>query len=118
VESTANSVTAAIERELGTLERNLGSTAGAIGEPAVPGAISVRHSKSVVCYGRLNGVDGMWRVPIERGDPQRINLNVGPIFSWRFNAKTGQVAFSTNGPGPRYEVWKMENFLPTSRSTR
>jgi serine/threonine protein kinase len=37
------------------------------------------------------------------------NVNVGPIFSWRFNVKTGQVAFSTNGPGPRYDIWKMEN---------
>ena len=75
-------------------------------------------SKSVVFYGRLNGVDGMWRVPIEGGNLQRINLNVGPIFSWRFNAKTSQVAFSTDGPDGRLEIWKMENFLPTSRSTR
>lgn len=69
-------------------------------------------SRSVVFYGRLNGEDGMWRVPIDGGAPQRIKVDVGTILSWRFNAKTGQVAFSTNGVGPRLEMWKMENFLP------
>jgi Tol biopolymer transport system component len=72
-------------------------------------------SGSVVFYGRLNGDEGMWRVPISGGAPQKINVNVGTILSWRFNAKTGQVAFSTNGVGPRFEMWKMENFLPTAR---
>ena len=69
-------------------------------------------SRSVVFYGRLNGDEGMWRVPIDGGSPQKLNVNVGTIVSWRFNATTGQVAFSTNGVGPRPEMWKMENFLP------
>jgi Tol biopolymer transport system component len=68
-------------------------------------------SRSVTFYGRINGDEGMWRVPIDGGAPQKINVNVGTILSWRINAKTGQVAFSTNGVGPRLEMWKMENFL-------
>ena len=75
-------------------------------------------SRSVVFYGRLNGDEGMWRVPIDGGAPQKINVNVGTILSWRFNAKTGQVAFSTNGVGPRLEMWKMENFLPVNGAKR
>jgi Tol biopolymer transport system component len=69
-------------------------------------------SRSVVFYGQLNGDEGMWRVPINGDAPQKIDVNVGRILSWRINAKTGQVAFSTNGIGPRLEVWKMDNFLP------
>ena len=72
-------------------------------------------SRSVVFYGRLTGDEGMWRVPIDGGAPQKISVNVGTILSWRFNAKTGQVAFSTNGVGPRLEMWRMENFLPAAR---
>ena len=44
--------------------------------------------------------------------PKKLNVNVGTILSWRTNAKTGRVAFSTNGIGPRLEMWKMNNFLP------
>ncbi len=69
----------------------------------------------MVFYGRLNGDEGMWRVPIDGGVPQKIDVNVGTILSWRINSKTGRVAFSTNGVGPRLEMWKMENFLPTER---
>lgn len=61
---------------------------------------------------------GMWRVPIDGGTPHKIAVDVGRIFSWRFDAKTGQVAFSTNGRGPSYEMWKMENFLPTPTARR
>lgn len=75
-------------------------------------------SRSVVFYGRLNGDEGMWRVPIDGGAPQKLNVNVGPILSWRTNAKTGQVAFSTNGVGGRLEMWKMENFLPSPTARR
>jgi Tol biopolymer transport system component len=70
-------------------------------------------SRSVVFFGRLNGDEGMWRVPIDGGAPRKINVNVGTILSWRMNAETGRVAFSTNGVGPRLEMWKMENFLPS-----
>lgn len=72
-------------------------------------------SRSVVFYGRLNGDEGMWRVPIDGGAPQKIHLDVGTIISWRFHAKTGKVAFTTNGVGPRLEMWKMDNFLPTAK---
>jgi hypothetical protein len=75
-------------------------------------------SGSVMFYGRLNGDEGMWRVPIDGGAPQKIAVNVGPIRSWRMNPKTGRVAFSTNGPGPRFEMWKMENFLSSSTARR
>jgi Tol biopolymer transport system component len=69
-------------------------------------------SRSVVFYGRMAGDEGMWLVPIDGGAPHKINVGVGPILSWRFNAKTGQVAFATDGAGGRLETWKMENFLP------
>ena len=52
----------------------------------------------------------MWFVPIDGRLPHKINVGVGPILGWRFNAKTGQVAFSTDGLGDRLEIWKMENF--------
>ena len=70
-------------------------------------------SRSVLFYGRLNGDEGVWRIPIGGGAPQKINVNVGTILSWRMNAKTGRVAFSTNGVGPRLEMWKMQNFMPS-----
>lgn len=75
-------------------------------------------SRSVVFYGRLNDDEGMWKVPVDGGAPQKINVDVGPIFSWRLNAKTGRVAFSTNGGGGRLEMWKMENFLPSPTARR
>lgn len=75
-------------------------------------------SRSVVFYGRLKGDEGMWRVPIDGGAAQKIDLPVKPILSWRFNATTGQATFSTNGNGPRLETWKMENFLPANSTKR
>jgi Tol biopolymer transport system component len=69
-------------------------------------------SRSVVFYGRLNGDEGMWRVPIDGGAPHKLHVDIGPIISWRFHPKTGQVAFTTNSVGPRLEMWKMDNFLP------
>lgn len=71
-------------------------------------------SRSVVFYGHIDGDEGMWRVPIDGGAAQKINVNVGTILSWRSNARTGRVAFSTNGVGPRLETWKMEHFLPVN----
>jgi Tol biopolymer transport system component len=76
-------------------------------------------SKNVVFFGRLHGDQGMWRVPIDGSAPRKINVNVGQIFSWRFNP-TGQVAFSTNpvGSGSHLELWKMANFLPATGEAR
>ncbi len=65
--------------------------------------------RSVVFYGRLQGDEGMWLVPIDGRPPHKINVDIKPISMWRFNPKTGQVLLASN-LGPRLEVWKMENF--------
>jgi hypothetical protein len=74
-------------------------------------------SRSVVFYGRLRGDDGMWLVPIDGTAPRKIKVEIGQVATWRFNPKTGQVAF---GPDllPRLEVWKMEHFLPVTSAKR
>jgi Tol biopolymer transport system component len=69
-------------------------------------------SQAVVFYGRVNGDEGMWLTPIDGRAPHKINVAVGPISSWHFNATTGQVVFSTATGFGRLETWKMENFLP------
>jgi Tol biopolymer transport system component len=69
-------------------------------------------SQAVVFYGRVNGDEGMWIAPIDGRAPHKINVAVGPISSWHFNATTGQVVFSTATGFGRLETWKMENFLP------
>jgi hypothetical protein len=71
----------------------------------------------VVFYGRLKGDEGMWLVPIDGAAPRRIKVNLGPVITWRFNPKTGQVAFGLD-LFPRLEVWKMEHFLPVTRAKR
>jgi Tol biopolymer transport system component len=69
-------------------------------------------SQAVVFYGRVNGDEGMWLAPIDGRAPHKINVTVGPIASWHFNATTGHVVFSTATAFGRLETWKMENFLP------
>jgi Tol biopolymer transport system component len=69
-------------------------------------------SAAVVFYGKLNGDEGMWLAPIDGRAPHKIRLDVGPVFSWRFNPKTGQVAFGTDRIDGKVEMWKMEHFLP------
>jgi Tol biopolymer transport system component len=71
-------------------------------------------SRAVVFYGKLHGDQGMWYVPIDGHQPHKINLDLGPIYSWRFNPTTGQVAFSTDGIMAHLEMWKMEHFLPSA----
>jgi len=74
-------------------------------------------SRSVVFYGRQKGEEGMWLVPLDGSAPRKIKLDLQKVGTWRFNRKTGQVAF---GPDllPRFEVWKMEHFLPVTSAKR
>jgi Tol biopolymer transport system component len=75
--------------------------------------------KAVVFFGVLHGEKGMWLVPIDGTAPHKINTSVDAqrIGALRFNPRTGQVAFSAEA-APRYEVWKMENFLPARAMQR
>lgn len=78
-------------------------------------------NRSVVFYGTINGDEGMWLAPIDGAAPHKITLGAGlaPVVDWRFNAKTGQVAFSVgDANGGRLEIWKMENFLPAQTAKR
>lgn len=74
-------------------------------------------SRSVMFFGRLKGIAGMWRMPVDGGVPQRLNIDLKDVGSWQLNHKTGQVAFGA-GRAPRHEVWKMENFLPDVKVAR
>jgi Tol biopolymer transport system component len=67
-------------------------------------------SRAIAFYGSLRGSRGMWLVPVDGSQPHTINVGTDPIAVWRFNAKTGQVAFATDGSA-KLEMWKMEHFL-------
>jgi Tol biopolymer transport system component len=77
-------------------------------------------SRSVVFYGRVNGEEGMWLVPIDGRAPHKIKVDVGsaPILGWSFNATTGQAAFATDTLSESLEIWKMENLLPPGAPSR
>jgi Tol biopolymer transport system component len=76
-------------------------------------------SRHIVFSGRINGEQGMWLTPIDGAAPRKIDLRgvSGPVVGWKFNARTGQVAFTTGIAAPRYELWKMENFLPAEKTS-
>ncbi|MFC1715487.1 sigma-70 family RNA polymerase sigma factor [Candidatus Poribacteria bacterium] len=60
----------------------------------------------------------LWRSPIGGGDPQKLGLTMKKIEDLSVHPDGHRIAFT--GPGPRsgYEVWAMENFLPTATSSR
>ena len=53
-------------------------------------------------------------MPIDGTQPHKLNVDAKSMGMVRFNPKTGKVVFATDA-GPRVDLWRMENFLPTSR---
>jgi len=65
-------------------------------------------SRNFVFYGKVNGGEGLWLIPVDGSAPHKITLDKGLISSWRFHPTTNQVLFSV-GPGRwQLEVWKLE----------
>jgi Tol biopolymer transport system component len=70
-------------------------------------------SRNVIAYGRVNGQEALWSIPLEGGAPRRIAVEASNgVASWQFQPKTGQVVFTTGGGRWQLEVWKLENYQP------
>jgi Tol biopolymer transport system component len=74
-------------------------------------------SRQVAFGATIRGESGIWLVPVAGGTPRRINVDAARISMWRFNPKTGQVAYAPSN-APSYEVRKIENFLPSATVSR
>jgi Tol biopolymer transport system component len=53
----------------------------------------------------------LWRVPVEGGEPQRLELGMEGLFELHLHPDGRQVAFDASSN--KEEIWVMENFLPT-----
>jgi Tol biopolymer transport system component len=74
-------------------------------------------SRHIVFAATIRGQSGMWLVPVEGGEPRRINVDAARISMWRFNPKTWQVAYAPSN-APSSEVRKIENFLPSTTARK
>jgi Tol biopolymer transport system component len=74
-------------------------------------------SRHVAFAATIRGESGMWLVPVEGGEPRRLKVDAARISMWRFNPKTGQVAFAPSN-APSYEARKLENFLPSTAARK
>lgn len=77
-------------------------------------------SRSIVIRKDLSATDDtlseFWLVPLDGSQPRKLNLNVPHVFDLRFHPKSNQVAFTAGET--KWEVWVMENFLPTLSAAR
>ena len=74
-------------------------------------------SRHVMMGASLNGDRGIWLVPVDGGTPRKLNLDAPSAGTLRLNGATNQLVYSTDVM-PRYEIWKMENFLPPPAARR
>ena len=74
-------------------------------------------SRYLFFFGKVHGQTGLWLVPVDGGEPQRIAIEGESVQTLRMNPKTGQIAW-TSDVAPRVEVWKMEHFLTTRTAQR
>ena len=55
--------------------------------------------------------DGLWRIPIAGGEPQKLGLEMEKIIDLSIHRDGQYIAFSASTTRPA-EIWVMENFLP------
>jgi Tol biopolymer transport system component len=66
-----------------------------------------------------DGASGLWRVPAQGGEPQKIGLDDAHITSPSFHPDGRRLAFDVGVMNwTRLELWEMENFLPGRSAAR
>jgi Tol biopolymer transport system component len=60
----------------------------------------------------------LWRVPVEGGEPQKLDLTIKLHGGFSIHPDGHRIAFTGPGPGSGGEIWVMENILPTSTANR
>ena len=58
------------------------------------------------------GTSGIWRIPAEGGEHQRLELGMRGVRDLRVHPDGRRVAFTASPRKGKTEVWVMENFLP------
>ena len=54
----------------------------------------------------------LWRIPVEGGEPRKVDLEMAYLDHIRFHPNGRQITFTGKAEGDKIEVWVMENFLP------
>src|SRR4030042_2659088 len=61
----------------------------------------------------------LYRLSVDGGEPQKINLAMGGIRHLRVHPDGQRIAFSSMGANPEQsQVWVMENFLPVDKTNK
>jgi Tol biopolymer transport system component len=68
--------------------------------------------KSILASGALAGKQGIWRIPVDGGDPQRVNLDEPGITEVRLSENGQRIAYTQRIDRPR-EVWAYD--LPAAK---
>ncbi len=69
-----------------------------------PQLVWCSDGKSLLVSGRLEGRQGVWRIPVDGGSPQRLSLEETDITEVRLSGDGRRIAFTRRIPRPR-EVW-------------
>jgi Tol biopolymer transport system component len=54
----------------------------------------------------------VWRIPVEGGDPQKLELSLSHLMHMRFHPDGRHIAFTASTQPEKRELWVMKNFLP------
>jgi len=65
---------------------------------------------------RTGDKSDLWRIPVEGGKPQKLDLTMSRFFHLTVHPDGKHIAFSSYGPSMKMpELWVMENFLPDKK---
>ena len=57
----------------------------------------------------------LWRIPVNGGEPQKLDLSMRKLMHVRIHPDGRRIAFTGSSQPEKSEVWVMENFLPKEK---